>query len=194
MKEDNYGRRKILILPFINQDPTQPDTIYSAVCFAQNLAEKYRLGLCPVTFDQPLYIKAAKIVKSSHPGLKNVVVRLGGFHLLMSYMGAIGYVMGGSGLEDLWETVYAPNTVIHVMTGHAYARALRAYMLSSVAIVSKLLDQPECLSGVDLSHLKAIHKALLNGECPASSVEDEECVNHLSDAIDASRCISSRSR
>ena len=92
--------------------------------------------------------------------------------------------MGGSGLEDLWETVYAPNTVIHMMTGHAYARALRAHLLSSAAIVSKLLDQPECLSGVDLPHLKAIHKALLNGECPASSVEDEECVNQLSHVID----------
>ena len=53
---------KIHILPFINQDPSQTDTIYSALCFAQMLSEKYGLGLCPVTFDQPLYIKAAEIV------------------------------------------------------------------------------------------------------------------------------------
>ena len=54
----------------------------------------------------------------------------------MSDMGSIGYVMGGGGLEDLWETVYAPNIVIHMMTGHAYARVLHAHLLSSVAIVS----------------------------------------------------------
>ena len=39
----------------------------------------------------------------------------------MSYLGTIGYVMSGNGLENLWETVYAPNTVAHMLTGHAYA-------------------------------------------------------------------------
>ena len=39
----------------------------------------------------------------------------------MSYMGSIGYVMAGSGLDVLLETVYAPNTVVHMLSGHAYA-------------------------------------------------------------------------
>ena len=34
-----------------------------------------------------------------------------GFHLLMSYMGAIDKIMGGSGMEELWETVYGKNTL-----------------------------------------------------------------------------------
>ncbi|GBM63786.1 hypothetical protein AVEN_72208-1 [Araneus ventricosus] len=29
-------------------------------------------------------------------------VRLGGFHMLLSYMGAVGKIMGGSGLEEMW--------------------------------------------------------------------------------------------
>jgi len=103
-------KSKILILQFINLDPSQPDTIYTALCYAHKLSEKQSLGICPVTFDQPFYIKATEIVQATKPELKNIVVRLGGFHLLMSYMGTIGYVMGGSGLEDLWETVYAPNS------------------------------------------------------------------------------------
>ena len=130
-----------MILPFINKDPSHLDTIYTALNLAQKLSEKYNLKVCPVTFDQPLYIKAAGIVAST-PALNNICVRLGGFHMLMSYMGCIGYIMAGSGLEALWETVYAPNTVVHMLTGHAYARALRAHLLTSAAIVSLIVNQP----------------------------------------------------
>lgn len=140
----------------------------------QNLSEKHGLGVCPVTFDQPLYIKAIDIVKSSNE-LHNIVVRLRGFHLLVSYMGSIGY-MSGSGLEEMWETVYAPNTVIHMMPGHAYARALRAHLLSSAAIMSLLLQNAEYLTNVNFSHLQEIQKALLNAEYPTECVKDEEFV------------------
>lgn len=184
VRGDNHERSNIQILPFVNQDPSQPDTIYSALCFAQKLSEEHGLGVCPVTFDQPLYIKATEIVKSSPTQLNNIVIRLGGFHLLMSYMGSVGYVMGGSGLEDLWETVYAPNTVIHMMTGHAYARALRAHLLSSVAIMSNLLETPGCLSNVNLTHIQAVHTDLLSVECATAYVENDVCVQQLTQIMD----------
>ena len=31
----------------------------------QKLTEKHKIGICPVTFNQPLYIKAAEIVQTS---------------------------------------------------------------------------------------------------------------------------------
>ena len=73
---------------------------------------------------------------------------------------------------------------VFMMSGHAYARALRAHLLSLVAIVSKLLAKSECPIYMDLPHLTAIHKALLNRECSISSVEKEECVNNFTDIID----------
>ena len=94
---------KIDILPFVNHDPTQPDTLYSALSFIQNTAVKYKLGVVPVKFDQPIYItciKAADIVAPS-PDLTNLFVRLGGFHSVMSYLGSIGYIMSDSGLRHL---------------------------------------------------------------------------------------------
>ena len=130
-----YEKSKIEILPFINQDPSNPNTIYPALYFAQQLTERHGLGINPVTSDQLLYIKAVKIVMSS-PDLPNIFVRLGGFHLLMSYMGSLGFIMAGSRLESMWETVYAPNSIQHMLTGHAYSRALRAHILSSAAISS----------------------------------------------------------
>ena len=55
----------------------------------------------------------------------------------MSFMGAIGYIMNGSGLDVLWQTVYADATVHHKL--NAYARALRAHFLTSTAFTTLLL-------------------------------------------------------
>ena len=46
-----------------------------------------------------LYQKISKIVAESPEELENVIVRLGGFHLLMSFMGAVGNIMTECGLK-----------------------------------------------------------------------------------------------
>ena len=58
-------------------------------------------------------------------------------------MGYIGYVMGGSGIEQLWEEVYAPASVNHMITGHAYSRSLRAHVLTLAALTALFLDSHE---------------------------------------------------
>ena len=178
-----YEKSKIEILPFINQDPSNPNTIYSALYFAQQLTERHGLGISPVTFDQPLYIKAVEIVMSS-PDLPNIFVRLGGFHLLMSYMGSLGFIMAGSGLESMWETVYAPNSIQHMLTGHAYSRALRAHILSSAAISSVLLETPGCLTGVNIDRLQNIKEELLDSDGPSPNLSREECLQQFTEIMD----------
>ena len=68
-------------------------------------------------------------------------VRLGGFHQLMSFLGSIGSLMGGSGLRVALETVYAPVTVGPMFTGKAYARAIHGHILSSSALVSIMMKE-----------------------------------------------------
>ena len=86
-----YDISRTEILRFLNHNPNHVDTIYSALSYAQYLAEKYQLGICPVTFDQPLYIKAAEIVQST-PHLTKLIIRLRGFLFVMSYTGAISNI------------------------------------------------------------------------------------------------------
>ena len=93
----HYNISCIEIVPFLNQDPNQPTTIYSVLVFVQQLTGNYQLGVLPVTVHQPICIKAAEIVDAS-PNLNNITVRLGRFNLVMSYMGVIGHIMTGSGL------------------------------------------------------------------------------------------------
>lgn len=95
-----------------------------------------------MTFDLPLFMKAHDIIHSADPTspVRNVIVRLGGFHLLMSFLGSIGYIMAGSGLVDLFQSIYATNSVEKIMSGHAYSRAVRANILIHLALAKKMMD------------------------------------------------------
>ena len=91
-----------------------------------------------VTFDQPLWIKAVEI--SSACSI-NIVCRLGGFHMLMNFIGAIGTLMEGSGFSEALQQCYGTNTVIHNMvSGKAISRALRGYFLMSSSLTVLLLQ------------------------------------------------------
>ena len=164
VRGESHEQSSIQILPFINLDPTKPDTIYTALLFAQQQivdqemkqsrgGEPRQKMVTSVTFDQPLYAKADDIVEAS-PEIDRIVVRLGGFHLIMSYMGAVGFIMKGSGIESLWATIYAPKTVEHMLTGHAYARALRGHFITSAALTRLMIDEnPGCMIDINLEKL-----------------------------------------
>ena len=194
VKGQLYETSSIQILPFINLDPTKLDTIYSALCFAQdqiarqdtlwNGVDQNNKMLGAVTFDQPLYAKAYDIIKASSD-LDRIILRLGGFHLLMSYMGSIGFIMKGSGLKCLCSTVYAPKSVDHMLTGHAYARALRCHFLNSAALTKLMIEEnPGCLNGVNLQKLRDIHQLLINEACETESVLNEVAIKQFTQILD----------
>ena len=56
----------------------------------------------------------------------------------MSFLGSIGKVMECSGISKLFQVVYSSATAVHMMSGKAYARALRAHFL--VQSAKKLKD------------------------------------------------------
>ncbi|KAJ8043143.1 hypothetical protein HOLleu_10106 [Holothuria leucospilota] len=128
----------------IDMNPSDTSCIYSTWKFVCSEARRNNTKAI-LTFDQPLYWKALMIVlnEPDNSDLKTIILRLGGFHLQMSFLGCIGYIMDNSGLRELLETIYAANTVNHMLTGKAVARALRGHFLVDNAlnymIVSKVL-------------------------------------------------------
>ncbi|CAG9817879.1 unnamed protein product [Phaedon cochleariae] len=146
----NHGQSptsKILCLPFLNYPPTLYDTIYTSLLTASKKCVELGQQSCFVTFDQPLYVKAKDIVSSDDSDLKNVIVRLGGFHLLMSFMGCIGVIMAGSGLRDLLSIIFAENSLDKILSGHAYARAVRAHMLVHMVLSFYIFQEIEFTDG-----------------------------------------------
>ena len=90
-----------------------------------------------ITFYQPLWLKSMEVVQAK---LLMVVLILGSFHLMMSFIGSIGHLMKRSGISETLETVYGPNAVEHILSGKAVSRALRGHFLISSALHSKLLS------------------------------------------------------
>lgn len=82
-----------------------------------------------ITFDKPLWWKAQLIVESEPPDSeqRSIILRLGGLHVEMSFLGCIGSIMSGSGIEELLECVHASNTVGHMLRGKAVQRACRGH-------------------------------------------------------------------
>ena len=52
----------------------------------------------------------------------------------MSFLGSIEYLMAGSGLQEALELVFAPNAVIHMLSGKACDRAVRGHFLVDAAL------------------------------------------------------------
>ena len=74
-------------------------------------------------FHKEIYPRVPNITNLLEKKL-DIVFRLDGFHTLMSVIDSIGYVMGGSGLEDVLTEIYAENSILHMLSGKAYARVV----------------------------------------------------------------------
>ena len=72
------------------------------IAFRMYQAKKLGIQVPSIIFDQPLWLKASGIIEESN---LNIVYRLGGFHTMMSFMGSIGVLVKGSGLEGLFAEV-----------------------------------------------------------------------------------------
>ena len=106
----------------------------------------------------------------------DIVARLGGFHTLMSYLGAIGKVMKGFRIEELFNEVYAENTVQHILK--AVSRALRAHLLPESALYSILFEDTEAVNIAEVNEFVSIlqKKSLENIEtfCQTPEVRELE--------------------
>ena len=166
-----HGVSKIDYLPIIDLNANDPTCVYSTLKYILAQSEKQKVHTACVTFDQPLYKLARTITEAEK---FPIVVRLGGFHMLMSFLGSVGTLMKGSGLEELFETIYPSNTVGHMFSGKAVARALRGHMMAHSAIMTLLLENLD----YDYSFLKSFYEKAMN-----NTLEEEEIQNILSSGL-----------
>ena len=78
----------------------------------------------------------------------NVVCRLGGFNLLMSFW-SIGKVIECFGILELFQVVYNSAIAIHMLSGKANARVLRAHFLVQSALELIILQFISLLSLIE---------------------------------------------
>ncbi len=177
---EHPGQSSIVYLPIIDIYSGDKTCILSTLEFICNLAMKHHLSPV-ITFDQPLYWKAAEIIidapQNSH--LKGIVLLLGCFHTFMNLLGAIGTLMQGTGLKSILEAVYGENAVVHMMTGKSVQRAFRGHLLVDKClnqmIISDVLDEsPELATLVDQS--EEMYSSLLAGEMTLDSILTSDAI------------------
>ena len=198
MVGNHPGKSSIVFLPMIDLPASDDTCIYSTLLFIVDQAMRH--GFTPVvTFDQPLWWKAMKMVEAASPGsaLSKVVLKLGGFHIMMSFLGAVGYIMDGSGLREVLEHVYAPNTVPHLLSGKAIARAVRGHLLIDAALHAILLsevfadnqasdDEPR-LQSEEIVELRNLYEKLMNKEVVTEVAEGNPSLEKIQEFISRKR-------
>ena len=145
-EKTNSPKSTITKLPLIDLNPSDESCMYLTLIHIIDQAKYLNIEIPCVNFNQLLWIKAFEIVKTKN---LRIVLRLAGFHNLMSFVRSVGFSMEGSGLEKVFGTDYGKNTVM--LSGKATSKALRFHFLLDTALRMKLIKYllPETTVGIN---------------------------------------------
>ena len=96
-----------------------------------------------LTVDQALYCKLMGL-KWAHPEYQEFLVpKLGGLHISMNFMKAIGEHMQSTGLLEIWteSNLLGPKTVTNALLGKDYEKGIRAHKITAQALWQIVLPQ-----------------------------------------------------
>ncbi len=117
-------KTSIVYLPLIDKAPADPATIMSGMLKARAVTEATGQEYVVFRADQQLYRVAAHVMWEHQALFGNIYLRLGGMHLLMSYVGCIGSLVAGSGIVEVLTETFAG--VLKMLTGKKYPDNVRA--------------------------------------------------------------------
>ena len=127
---------RIGYLPVVPHSPSNPAVVEEVIKSFQKTARELGLSYTVVTCDQAVYEIVHALRVRNPEAYSDVVLRMGGLHILMNFMGAIGHIMKCSGLEEvIYEAgILLEGTAKKVMSGKPYYKALAAHTLVLEAI------------------------------------------------------------
>ena len=123
--------------PIFPDSPTKPNVVEKSLDYFMTVMSKLGQNKTVVTCDQAIYDIAKGLAKKYSEKYANLVIRLGGFHIAENFMGAIGYFMKESGMEDILveSKVCGRGTANKVMSAKDYYQMLRCHTLVSEAMI-----------------------------------------------------------
>ena len=124
--------------PLIDMSPSDPDTIMTAMVEAMRLTEETGQIYTILTADQALYRIIVDITWVYPDMFSTLIPRLGGMHLLMSFIGCVGVLMANSGIEDILSTAFGG--VAKMLTGKKFPQNYRALRLLTEELLRELIE------------------------------------------------------
>ncbi|GFR60927.1 hypothetical protein ElyMa_005417700 [Elysia marginata] len=88
-------------MPLVNAPITEAATVQKVLQISLEASQDLNQPYTFVTFDLAVAKKAYEIVWQNPHNYKTVIIHLGVFHTIMSYLGALGKLVTGSGFEEI---------------------------------------------------------------------------------------------
>lgn len=132
--EPLHPKTKVVYILFIDM---KPDTIMTVM----TKAEKNEIGQNFILFtaDQHIY-KVAVQIKSAYPSLfPNCILRLGGMHMIISFIANVGILMAVSGLANVLEPVFG--SVEFFFSGKKFPLNTRALRSLTEELLREIINQ-----------------------------------------------------
>ena len=146
------ARTQVAYLPLIDSIPSSPSTMYTAMLRSLQVCERLGQHFAVMTADMQLYKVAVHIMWENEIDFRNLHLRLGGMHLLMSYIGCIGSLMAGSGLEEILGAAFAG--VPKLLSGKKFPQNVRALRLLTEELLRPVFEMhPEMQSLEDMRRI-----------------------------------------
>ena len=116
-------KTKVVYLPLIDKTPADPSTIMTAMAKAIQVTNNTGQRYVVFTADLQLYKIAVQVLWENPVPFRNVYLRLGGMHLLMSYIGSIGNLMADSGIVEVLSSAFGG--VLKMLIGKKFPENVR---------------------------------------------------------------------
>ena len=92
---------KYIFAPVINETPSHPDTVLTTMLVHETFTAEHGQIYPYLEADTQLYKVVIHIKWSDTDRWKHMIIRPGGMHTLMSFIGCIGTLMSGTGLQKV---------------------------------------------------------------------------------------------
>ena len=139
-------KTKAVYLPLIEMIPSNPDTMMTSMAFAQVYTRNIGQQCVVFTCDLQLYMVTLEVQWTYPERFSNLILRLGGMHSLMIFIGSIGTLMADTGLSDIMSSVFSG--VSKMLTGKKCSQNVRGLrMVAEEALRGIIQDKPLHCSG-----------------------------------------------
>jgi hypothetical protein len=161
----------------VTENSTVQHILKLSQCVSRAVNQMYAIA----TFDLAVVMKAYAIVWEKSQTFKGCYCQSWGFHLLCSYMGALGKSIRCSGFEEILveSGIFASGSIENVMSGKDYNRALRVHKLVFEALERLLLQEFE-----------SRHSDLMSDEARSvlHNLARKPCIENVAVALDNKSC------
>lgn len=116
-----------------------------SVNYCIGVAKKVGQDHCIITCDQAIYEIVLALQKKNPDKYGNAIIRMGGFHIEMNFLGAIDYLMKETCIEDILvdSGICHPGTVNKLLNGKNYYAMVHAHAVVERATFGLLWESFE---------------------------------------------------